>query len=243
MHAHHTDVLELDIHATKDGQVVVSHDSTVERCTDGNGPISGFLWSELKKLDAGYCHTPVGALGLPWRGQGVRIPLLREVLTSFPSTRVNVDLKGLGVLEPFITLMRSLPCRERVCAGSEHDTIAASLSSALPGACLFYPGDAATAFVLAVRGGQRPPEDERYTVLDMPMTYEGTTVFDSTVARVARQHGRWVNVWTVDDPAQMRAAIADKVDGIMTDRPDVLRTVIDERRRAGRSCGECARPL
>jgi glycerophosphoryl diester phosphodiesterase len=80
-----------------------------------------------------------------------------------------------------------------------------------------------------VKAGERPEDDGRYTVLDMPYEWEGMVVFDGAIARAAASMGKWVNVWTVDDPAQMRQAIADGVGGIMTDVPDVLREVLDSR--------------
>jgi glycerophosphoryl diester phosphodiesterase len=72
-------------------------------------------------------------------------------------------------------------------------------------------------------------DDPRYTVLDMPYKYQGLTLFDRPLAEEAARREKWINVWTVDDAADMREAIANGVGGIMTDRPDVLRAVLDEK--------------
>jgi glycerophosphoryl diester phosphodiesterase len=136
-----------------------------------------------------------------------------------------------GVLGPFVALVKRLGVLERLCIGSEHDAIAQDIARALPDALLFYPRDALAAFVLPTRAGEPPDDDARYTVLDMPLHWEGVQLFDAELARVCAERGKWVNVWTVDDEAEMRQAIADGVGGVMTDRPDVLRQVIDSLRR------------
>jgi len=216
---HRTDLLELDVHASADGEVVVAHDPTLNRCTDGDGELAARAWSELSKLDAGF-HTA-------FRGQGVRLPRFIEVLNAFPRLRLNVEVKTASAVEPFVQLVKRENVLHRLCIGSEHDALAEQLVDALPGGCFFFPANALAAFILPTKGGEPPTDDERYTVLDMPYFYEGVQLFDADLARVAAQHGKWVNVWTVDAPEDMRRAIADGVGGVMTDRPDVLRAVLD----------------
>ncbi|MBL8911503.1 MAG: glycerophosphodiester phosphodiesterase [Archangium sp.] len=209
---HQTDMLELDIHATKDGVVVVAHDDTLDRCTNGQGPLAALTYAELIKLDA---------------GKGERIPRFEDVLAAFPSMRMNVELKVTGVLEPFVALMKKTGALDRLCIGSAVDSIAQDIAKALPTALLFYPTDALAAFVLPTKAGEPPDDDGRYTVLDMPLHWEGVKLFDAELAKLCAERGKWVNIWTVDDPAEMRAAIAEGVGGIMTDRPDLLREVIN----------------
>jgi glycerophosphoryl diester phosphodiesterase len=226
---HRTDMLELDVRATTDGEVVVFHDPTLERCTDGHGPIEALSYAELQRLDAAFHFCPAGGSGTPFRGQGVRVPRLTEVLDAFPRLRLNVEVKSEAALGPFVALMRARPSElERLCIGSEVDDLAAALSSQLPDACLFYPANALGAFIMSVHTDELE-DDPRYTVLDMPLVWEGVTIFGETVAQVAQARQKWVNVWTVDDPSAMRAAISAGVGGIMTDRPDILRAVLDGR--------------
>lgn len=226
---HGTDMLELDVHATKDGVVVVAHDATLERCTDGTGPLKALTWRELQRLDAAFHFTPLGGSGTPLRGRGVGIPRLVDVLAAFPGLRLNVELKDADALGHFVDLVRESADLSRLCIGSEQDAIGDELTGALPGACHFFPANALASFVFAVKAGETPDDDGRYSVLDMPYEWEGLVVFDAELARVAASRGKWLNVWTVDDPAQMRAAIAAGVGGIMTDVPDVLREVLGPR--------------
>lgn len=226
MKVHRTDMLELDVHASSDGEVVVAHDATLERCTNGSGPLSALPFRELSRLDAAFHFTPVGEVGTPLRGKGIALPSLREVLAASGKLRLNVELKSEGAIEPFVALVKQEQCLERLCIGSEHDSIAAELARLLPEACLFFPANALAAFVLPTKAGEPPQDDPRYTVLDMPYRYEGVVLFDAALAEVAKKHHKWINVWTVDEEVEMHRCLTAGVGGVMTDRPDVLRAVL-----------------
>lgn len=225
-----TQVIELDLHATKDGQLVVSHDPAVDRCTDGTGHIAELTWGELRSLDAAFRLIPEGESQPTFRGKGIGIPRFVDVLRAMPSMRFNVELKADAAFEPFLALVREEQCLGRLCLGSEHDALATRLSDTLPDALHFFPANALAGFIFAIKGGDAPEDDGRYSVLDMPWAWEGMKVVDETLVRVAKAHGKWINVWTVDEAPAMREAIALGVGGIMTDRPDTLRQVLDERR-------------
>ena len=228
---YHTQMLETDVHLTRDGELVVAHDATLERCTNGVGALADHTLAELQRLDAGYSFTPDGGRTFPFRGQGVRLPSLREVLRAFPSLHFNIEVKPdvPGIEEAFFQVLREEGALERVCVGSELDKVGERLVRVMPDACHFYPRDALVAFVLAVRAGEQPPDDPRYTVLDMPLYFGGVRLVDEALLRTVDALGRWVNVWTVDDLEEMRQLAAEGVGGIMTDRPDLLRRVLDER--------------
>lgn len=221
-----TDMLELDVHVTRDGELVVAHDDTVDRCTDQSGPIASFTWRELMKLDAGFRFTPDDGSSFPFRGVGVKIPRLVDVLRKFPGPRFNIELKTAAALDAFAVVVREERVVDRICMGSEHDAIGIALAAAVPEACHFYPRDALTEFILPMKLGQAPIDDERFTVLDMPLRFEGMRLFDAALRDEAARRGKWINVWTIDDPEEMRAVIAEGVGGVMTDRPDLLRSVI-----------------
>ena len=102
------DVLELDIHATRDGVLVVRHDPFVESTTDGQGYICELTLAEIQRLDAGYTWTADGGQSFPFRGLGITIPTLEEVLAAFPNVRLNIDIKpeDPAVVAPFVALLR-----------------------------------------------------------------------------------------------------------------------------------------
>jgi glycerophosphoryl diester phosphodiesterase len=88
------DALELDVHPTRDGEIVVFHDDTLDRTTDGSGRVSALTLDDLRQFDAAYRFTPDSGATYPYRGQGVTIPTLAEVYARFPTTRVNIEIKG-----------------------------------------------------------------------------------------------------------------------------------------------------
>ena len=222
------DMLELDVQRAADGELMVWHDPTLERCTDGTGAVAALTSQELMGLDAGYRFSPDGGRTFPFRGQGVRLCTLRELLRTLPSVRLNVELKpeSAGAEEALVQLLRTEGALERVCLGSESDTVGARLFELAPDACHFYPREALSALVLSLRMGQPPPEEPRYWVLDMPYRLGDMELVDAPFLEATTGLGRWVNVWTVDEEADMRGLVDLRVGGIMTDRPDVLRAVL-----------------
>jgi glycerophosphoryl diester phosphodiesterase len=230
------DMLELDVHATRDGELVVAHDDTLERCTDGEGTLAALTYAELARLDAGHRFTRDGAT-FPFRGRGVVIPRFADVLRAFPEARLNVDLKPdvAGLEDALAEIVAREKAVDRVCVGSEHDAAAARLVRAMPGACHFYPREALTAFVLSLKIGAEPPESP-FQVLDMPLFYEGSRLVDDVFLGECARRKKWVNVWTVDDPNEMAALVAERVGGIITDRPDLLAVAL------GRPAGQAAQP-
>lgn len=229
----HTDMLELDVRPTADGHLVVFHDATLERCTDGQGPVEARTLDDLRRLDAGFRFSPDGGHTFPYRGQGVRIPTFDEVLDRFANLRLNVELKAGPLSRDAVPLLARLarPHLDRLCLGSEDDDLAARLHAALPEATHFFPAGALTALVMALKSGAEPPPEPRFTVLDMPFTWQGMRLVDPPLLAACTARGLWVNAWTVDAPEEMRYLVGVGVGGIMTDRPDLLRQVLDTRER------------
>lgn len=226
VNVYRTDMLELDVRLSRDGEVVVWHDETVDRCSDGDGFIARLDWKELSQLDAGFRFSPAQGSGYPFRGHGIHPVRLETLLTTFPTMRFNIELKCKEVLGPFVKLLKKHGALGRLCIGSEDDAVATALFDALPDGCHFYPREALTAFIMTCREGAVPPKDDRFAVLDMPYEWQGVQLFDSFFGFAAERAGKWVNVWTVDDEATMRTLVKAGVGGIMTDRPDTLRDVL-----------------
>jgi glycerophosphoryl diester phosphodiesterase len=224
-----TDMLELDVHLTGDGELVVSHDPTLQRCTNGEGRIREHTLVEVQRLDAGYHFSPDSGLTFPFRGKGVRIPTLQEILIAYPGLPLNVEVKQdtPGAAEALARVVRAAGAGPRVCVGSDLDEVGEKLLAVLPEVAHFYPRDALTQAVLALKSGEALAESP-YSVLDLPYRYGDVTLVDREFVAAAAQAQRWVNVWTVDGEAEMRALVAMGVGGVMTDRPDLLRRVLDD---------------
>jgi glycerophosphoryl diester phosphodiesterase len=113
------DALELDIQQTRDGELVVIHDPTLDRTTSGSGAVASYTLDNVRKVDAGYTFTTDGGATFPFRGQGITIPTLREVFTRFPGVRINIDLKESTPdrEERLWALIQEFEAEDRICAG------------------------------------------------------------------------------------------------------------------------------
>ena len=112
------DMLEMDVRLTKDGEVVVIHDATVDRTTDGTGRVADLSLQEIRSLDAGYRF--IDPFGVPsFRGRGSVIPTLDEVLTAFPGMRLNIEAKESAVARPLVEVVARHGAEQRVLVEGE----------------------------------------------------------------------------------------------------------------------------
>ncbi len=230
------DVLEMDVRGTRDGAIVVIHDSTVDRTTNGSGAVRDLTLAEIQSLDAGYRFTPDGGKTFPYRGRGIRVPTLEEVFDALPNARFNIEVKSNDppIVDRLAQLVRERGLEDAVVVGSSEQRIARALRSALPQVATFATRDEVRAFWLWQRVGLarawRPTPD----TLQVPPVYQwGPLVLDVTspgFVRAAHRMGLHVAVWTIDDPDEMVRLLDMGVDGIMSDRPDVLLDVVRARR-------------
>ncbi len=227
---HEVHMLELDVQATRDGVLVIAHDDDVDRCTEGRGLVASFDHVELLRLDAAHRFTLDAGASFPERGKGHRIPRLRELLDALPKTPLNIELKpaAAAYAAAFVDELKHAGALERVCIGSEDDALGLRLVELAPEACHFYARDALIAAVFALKSGNDAPvlDDSRVQVLDMPLQWEGMRLVDPAFLAAARARGRWVNVWTVDDEAELARCVAEGIPGVMTDRPDRLASLL-----------------
>jgi glycerophosphoryl diester phosphodiesterase len=222
------DALELDIHNTRDGEIVVFHDDTLDRTTDGSGPLAALTLDELRRLDAGFRFTTDGGQTYPWRGKGVTISTLREVFERFPQTRINIEMK-VNDAEGERRLARLLLDNgwgDWALVGSFH-TDALQRFRAL---CEGHIATSASAsetrnFLLGVLVRQTQRMRPTYDALQVPEVYRGIRVVSPTSIRLAHGLGLDVHVWTVDDREAMERLLDWGVDGLMSDRPDTLAQV------------------
>jgi glycerophosphoryl diester phosphodiesterase len=231
------DALETDVHVTRDGEIVVIHDATVDRTTDGTGPVAGFTLDELRALDAGFRFTPDGGHTYPFRGMGVTIPTLREVLERFPATRINIELK-FSMQESEDRLWRII--QEH---GAEDRVLVASFSLApLARFRALTGGRVATSaatpemrsFLLAAYSRRARRLRPAYDALQVPETWRRIPIVTPVTVAAAHELGLPVHVWTVDDRPDMERLLAMGADGLMSDRPDILAEALAEHARARR---------
>lgn len=223
------DAIETDVRLTADGVVVVFHDEETSRLTGAPGTVEERTAAELSRLDAAFSFSPDGGRTFPLRGTGVAIPGFAEALRRLPRMRFNVDAKSddAALAEALARAVREAGAEERVCVGSFSDEQAERLGALLPGVCRFLPQGAATCHVLAAKSGTDGAGcPGGYDLADLPHRMAGLTVVDAGLVAYFHAKGIPVHVWTVDEEEEMRALLALGVDGIVTDRPDVLARVL-----------------
>lgn len=205
--------VETDAHVTSDGIIVAFHDDHLDRVTDRNGEISSLTWAE------------VGAARIDGREP---IPLLSDLLTAWPDVRVNIDPKHDQVVEPLAELLLRLDAVDRVCIGSFSDRRLERLRTMLgPSLCTSMGPKAIARLRASSFGlGRRAPEG---ACVQVPESTKGVPLVDRRFVERCHDLGLPVHVWTVDEPEAMDRLLDLGVDGIMTDEPAVLRSVLERR--------------
>jgi glycerophosphoryl diester phosphodiesterase len=219
------DMLETDARLTADGRVVLLHDATVDRTTDGVGPVSSLTFGELSELDAGHRFSDVAGEGA-FREQGIRIPLLEEVLDAFPDVRINVEAKCTEVAGPLVEVIRRAGAEDRVLVAAEFERRRA--------AAVGYQGPwGASAEQIAMgwilqKLGLHSLHQPRYDILQIPEYRYGLPILSEGFLTAAHAWNVPVHIWVVDEEADMRRLLEMGVDGIQTDRPDIAARVFSE---------------
>lgn len=226
-HAHDSGLrwLETDLHLSSDGHVMCIHDDTVDRTTDGTGPVSKFAAAELEVLDAAYRFEVAG--DHPYRDQGHGVPTLEQLATKFDDCRLVVDLKEDGLAQPVWDLIRGLDMADRVIVGSFSDRRLREFRDVSGGAVATSAGPRAVARALAAAAVKTPPL--LADALQVPVTARGVPIVTSRSVEKFHEAGYQVHVWTVNSSKQMHRLLDLGVDAIITDRPDALKAVMIER--------------
>jgi glycerophosphoryl diester phosphodiesterase len=223
-------VLELDVHTTADGHVVVIHDPAVDRTTDGTGEVREMPLAEIKRLDAGYRFTRDDGGTFPFRGQGLRIPTLEEVYDEFTEVPINVEIKGErpGIEEAVWRIIEEAGAEDRTLVVSENTPTIRRFREVSGGRVATASSSAEMiSFYLLSRLGLSRSARPRYQALQGPETYHGLRIVTPGFIRAAHGQGLRIDVWTIDSEADMRRLLGYGVDGIMTDRPDVLAKLLE----------------
>jgi glycerophosphoryl diester phosphodiesterase len=234
--------LETDAHVTRDGVVVAFHDCRLGRVTDRRGDIADLTIAEVEAADAGFKFRGPGRT-FPFRGKGIRVPRLEEILTRWPDARVNIDPKRDRCVDPLLALLDRLRAWDRVCIGAFSDARLRRVRELSDGrACTSMGPRAVAAARLAANAGRMPRLGA--DCVQVPMRRGPVPIVTRRFVDAAHWAGLPVHVWTVDDEPTMHRLLDFGVDGIMTNRPAVLNGVLSarERVRGAPHRAEAARP-
>ncbi len=236
------DALEMDVHMTADGYLVVAHDATIDRTTQSSGSIDVLTLDRLRSLDFAHWWSPGhdAVTGLPdhqypLRGRApddarLGITLLTEVLDAFPNTLLNFDIKGGRVPyeQELVDILRAYDRRDNVIVASFHDEHLQRFRALAPEVCTSSALHESYSIAQALTENLAIDLPPSLVALQVPYRFAASDdpLFDDLLVDAAHRRGLAVHVWTIDDEAEMLEVIRTGADGIMTDFPSRLESVL-----------------
>jgi glycerophosphoryl diester phosphodiesterase len=210
--------LETDVHATSDGVLLAFHDENLDRVTDRTGRIPELPWAEVARARIGGRE---------------RIPRLEEMLDAWPDARFNIDIKTAGAIGPLVRVIERVSAHDRVCVTSFSDTRRRMALRRFTRPVATSAGQSLTAaFVLAAASGSIRAAHAALRDVDglqVPVTFRGIPVVTVRNVELAHAAGKFVHVWTINDSTEMHRLLDLGVDGLVSDRADLLKEVLNER--------------
>jgi glycerophosphoryl diester phosphodiesterase len=218
------DILEIDARATADGAIVCLHDATVDRTTDGSGAVATLTLAELRRLDAGYRWTQDGGRTFPYRGKGLQVPTLEEVLKRHARSRMVIEMKVRtpDFARSLCSLARDAGMAQRVLVASFDYATLDAFRQSCPDVATSMSQREAQIFWLLGKLRLAAASSPDAVALQVPERFGGVEVLAPALIAAARGRNLRVHAWTINDEEAMRRLISLGVDGIMTDRPDRL---------------------
>jgi len=215
--------LETDVHVTADGVLVAFHDEHLDRVTDGEGAVASLPWSEVRQARIAGTEP---------------IPTLDELLERFPDTFFNIDPKVDDAVVPLAVAIRRHGAQDRVCVGAFSDRRLRRIRELFGGeVCTAASPREITGVLAGLRLRRVPGRGAGWSCVQVPTHHRGVEIVTPDFVRAVHAAGRQVHVWTIDDPDEMHRLFDLGVDGIMTDRPSVLRSVVSQRRGTSGAAG------
>ncbi len=210
---------ELDVHMTRDGVIVVSHDAELSRTCGLDVAIRDLTLAELKRADAGWGFTARDC-AFPFRGRGIQVPALAEVFAAFPERRYIIEVKQStpSLAAALLAVIERAGMRRRVLIASEEHAPIDEMRSLAPELPTGFPYHEIAAFMISLAPDAEPYQP-RGDALQIPPEYESWRLVTPQSVDAAHRLGVEVHVWTVNDAAEMRAMLELGVDGIITDYP------------------------
>lgn len=225
------DIIELDLRMTRDGHVVVLHDASVDRTTDGQGMIADLTLAQVKALDAGWKFSPDSGKTFPFRGQGITVPTLEEVLTALPAQLFMLELKvsTARMVRQVIAILRRLKALERVSIElfSIKTKMAKLMRSLEPKLTTGHTRAELVRFIAMAKLGLSWRFKRRGFSIEMPPRRNRLAVSTRRTLRAAARRGIPMFVWTVNNEKDMRRFLDWGAAGLFTDHPEILRKLVD----------------
>jgi len=222
-------ILELDVHGTRDGEIVVFHDPTLERTTNGSGEIRDHTFADLRKLDAGYHFTRDGH-DFPYRGHGVQICRFEDLLREWPHVLCNVEVKqgDPAIAAEVVGLLRRVGATERVVLAAEHDEIMQDIRRHGPEIATSFSAAEVVDFMGRLQNGNWNGYEPVGCALQIPARFGDIELATPETIATAHRLGLQMHIWTVNQADEMQDLLRLGVDGIISDLPGLARRVVRE---------------
>ncbi len=224
------DVLDMDLHQTRDGIPVILHDSTVDRTTNGKGQVGTLTLDQLKELDAGYHWSADGGSTFPFRGRGITVPTLEEVLKNFPDQRLVIEIKRRdpSLATSLCHALNELEKTDQVLVASFSDATIKTFRAACPDVATSVAYlEALWFFCLHWLYLDAAFQSDAQALL-VPEHFGPLRLVDQRFVRTAGNHNMAVHVWTVNETSAMRRLLGLGVNGLITDHPERLLRLLQD---------------
>jgi glycerophosphoryl diester phosphodiesterase len=222
------DVIETDVRLTADGALVLVHDETVARTTDGAGRVSDLTLAEIRRLDAGHRFTPDGGRTFPFRGRGLNVPTLEEAFALPGPLRFNVEPKDDSprLVSSLCAAVRERRMAERVVVAAFRHSTLEQFRRECPEVATSASASEASHFLALYKAGLAASYSPPMQALQVPEYAGALHVLTREFVEAAHARNLHVHAWTVNSPEDMRRLLDLGVDGVMTDYPDRLLEIL-----------------
>ena len=224
------DIIETDIHLTKDNKIVIHHDPTIDGVCKETGAIVDYTLAELKSFDVAYRFTKDGGKTYPFRGQGISIATLEEALIALPNQRFNVDLKDKTevIVDEFIKVLTNNNALDRVVGASFHKTNLVSLRKKEPRILTSLATGEVAPLLFLQKLGILPKKFKRQMLFQIPVRLYGIQILTPRFIKAMHKRDAIIMIWTVNEQEEMKRLYDMNVDAVMTDDPYTLTKVAKE---------------
>ncbi|MDR7077072.1 glycerophosphoryl diester phosphodiesterase [Neobacillus niacini] len=230
------DVLETDIHITKDGHLVAIHDPTVDRTTNGKGAVADLTLAEIQELDAGYHFKDLEGK-YSYRGKGVYIPTVDEMFQAFGNMKIEIEIKDDNPPERIDEISSSLwnliekyQMEDKILIAAFDQDILTTFEKYAKGRVAISAGrQEVKSFVVFHKFFLRNLYVPKVDAFQLPVEDSGFDLTDKRLINGAHRLGMEIHYWTIDDPRTMEQLIDAGADGILTNRPDLLLKLLEEK--------------
>ncbi|WP_040206127.1 glycerophosphodiester phosphodiesterase [Neobacillus jeddahensis] len=230
------DVIETDLHITKDGYLVAIHDPSVDRTTNGHGKIADMTLEEIQKLDAGYQFKDLHG-NYSYRGKGVTIPTVEEIFQKFGDMRIEMEIKDDNPPERYKemsaklwVLIKKYKMEDKLLVASFDQEILDTFNQYAKGRVATAGGkQEVTKFVVFHKFFLRDLYQPQTDSFQLPTKDSGFDLTDEKLITGAHRRGQQIHYWTIDDPKMMKKLLDAGADGILTNRPDLLLKLLNQK--------------